>query len=93
MAASARSSAISTVVLAAQEAAIGQVSPGSTAEAVHDTAVRVLVEGLLELGLLRGSVDGVIEQDAYRHLYMHRTGHWLGLDVHDVGAYRLGSTR
>ena len=76
--------------LQAQEAAIGQVSPGSTAEAVHDTAVRVLVEGLLELGLLRGSVDGVIEQDAYRHLYMHRTGHWLGLDVHDVGAYRLG---
>ena len=79
-----------SLVLAAQEAAIGQVSPGSTAEAVHDTAVRVLVEGLLELGLLRGSVDGVIEQDAYRHLYMHRTGHWLGLDVHDVGAYRLG---
>jgi Xaa-Pro aminopeptidase len=52
--------------------------------------VRVLVEGLLELGLLRGEVDGLIEQGAYRHLYMHRTGHWLGLDVHDVGAYRLG---
>jgi Xaa-Pro aminopeptidase len=79
-----------SLVLAAQEAAIAKVSPGSTAEAVHETAVRVLVEGLLELGLLRGSVDAVIEQDAYRHLYMHRTGHWLGLDVHDVGAYRLG---
>jgi Xaa-Pro aminopeptidase len=79
-----------SLVLAAQEAAIAKVAPGSTAEAVHDTAVRVLVEGLLELGLLRGSVDGVIEQQAYRHLYMHRTGHWLGLDVHDVGAYRLG---
>jgi len=79
-----------SLVLAAQEAAITKVLPGSTAEAVHETAVRVLVEGLLELGLLRGSVDGVIEQDAYRHLYMHRTGHWLGLDVHDVGAYRLG---
>ena len=55
--------------------------PGSTAEAVHETAVRVLVEGLLELGLLRGSVDGVMEAGAYRHLYMHRTGHWLGLDL------------
>jgi Xaa-Pro aminopeptidase len=57
---------------------------------VHHTAVRVLVEGLLELGLLSGERDGIIEQGAYRHLYMHRTGHWLGLDVHDVGAYRLG---
>ena len=50
----------------------------------------MLVAGLLDLGLLAGSLDGVIEQGAYRHLYMHRTGHWLGLDVHDVGAYRLG---
>ena len=57
---------------------------------MHETAVRVLVEGLLELGLLRGSVEGVMEAGSYRHLYMHRTGHWLGLDVHDVGAYRLG---
>jgi Xaa-Pro aminopeptidase len=48
------------------------------------------VEGLLELGLLAGEPDGIIERGAYRHLYMHRTGHWLGLDVHDVGAYRLG---
>ncbi len=78
------------LVLAAQLAAIERVAPGADAEQVHDTAVRVLVEGLLELGLLNGSVDGVIEQGAYRHLYMHRTGHWLGLDVHDVGAYRLG---
>ncbi|MEA5421578.1 aminopeptidase P N-terminal domain-containing protein [Synechococcus sp. CCY9202] len=78
------------LVLAAQEAAVAVVRPEATAEQVHDTAVRVLVEGLLELGLLRGSADSVIEQGAYRHLYMHRTGHWLGLDVHDVGAYRLG---
>jgi Xaa-Pro aminopeptidase len=78
------------LVLAAQEAAVAAVAPGHTAEAVHMTAVRVLVEGLIELGLLSGSVDGVIEQGAFRHLYMHRTGHWLGLDVHDVGAYRLG---
>jgi Xaa-Pro aminopeptidase len=78
------------LVLAAQEAAIAAVAPGADAEQVHATAVRVLVEGLVELGLLAGSVDGLIEQGAYRHLYMHRTGHWLGLDVHDVGAYRLG---
>ena len=55
---------------------------------MHDRAVRVLVEGLVDLGLLVGSVDGLIEQGAYRHMYMHRTGHWLGLDVHDVGSYR-----
>jgi Xaa-Pro aminopeptidase len=82
--------ALYELVLAAQEAAVASVAPGFTAEGVHDTAVRVLVAGLLDLGLLAGSVDGVIEQGAYRHLYMHRTGHWLGLDVHDVGAYRLG---
>ena len=79
-----------SLVLAAQEAAIASVHPGQTAEDVHATAVRVMVEGLVDLGLLLGDVDGLIEQGAYRHLYMHRTGHWLGLDVHDVGAYRLG---
>ncbi len=82
--------ALYELVLAAQEAAVAAVAPGQTAEGVHDTAVRVLVEGLVELGLLSGAVDGLIEQGSYRHLYMHRTGHWLGLDVHDVGAYRLG---
>jgi Xaa-Pro aminopeptidase len=82
--------ALYELVLAAQEAAVAAVAPGQTAEGVHDTAVRVLVEGLLELGLLSGDADGIIERGAYRHLYMHRTGHWLGLDVHDVGAYRLG---
>ncbi|MEB3185049.1 MAG: aminopeptidase P N-terminal domain-containing protein [Cyanobacteriota bacterium] len=82
--------ALYELVLAAQVAAVASVAPGETAEEVHGTAVRVLVEGLLELGLLRGEADGIIEQGAYRHLYMHRTGHWLGLDVHDVGAYRLG---
>lgn len=79
-----------SLVLAAQEAAVAQVAPGGTAEQVHNTALRVLVEGLLDLGLLVGEPDSVIEQGDYRHLYMHRTGHWLGLDVHDVGAYRLG---
>jgi len=82
--------ALYELLLAAQEAAVAAVRPGATAEGVHHTAVRVLVEGLVELGLLRGAVEGLIEQGAYRHLYMHRTGHWLGLDVHDVGAYRLG---
>ncbi|MGA1303147.1 MAG: aminopeptidase P N-terminal domain-containing protein [Cyanobium sp.] len=82
--------ALYELVLAAQEAAVAAVQPGATAEGVHHTAVRMLVEGLVELGLLRGDVEGLIEQGAYRHLYMHRTGHWLGLDVHDVGAYRLG---
>ena len=79
-----------SLVLASQEAAVQAVQPGGTAEQVHATALRVLVEGLVDLGLLIGEVDGLIEQGAYRHLYMHRTGHWLGLDVHDVGAYRLG---
>ena len=87
---SAEQRALYELVLAAQEAAVAAVAPGQTAEGVHDTALRILVQGLVELGLLVGEVDGLIEQGAYRHLYMHRTGHWLGLDVHDVGAYRLG---
>ncbi len=82
--------ALYEIVLAAQSAAIKSVKPGQDAEGVHMAAVKVLVEGLLDLGLLSGNIDSVIEQGAYRHFYMHRTGHWLGLDVHDVGAYRLG---
>tara|TARA_Y100001968_G_scaffold201510_1_gene185079 strand:+ start:53550 stop:54827 length:1278 start_codon:yes stop_codon:yes gene_type:complete len=78
------------IVLEAQENAIDFVIPGKNAEDVHIAALRVLIEGLVEIGLLKGSIDSLIEQGAYRHLYMHRTGHWLGLDVHDVGAYRLG---
>ncbi|MEB3296041.1 MAG: aminopeptidase P N-terminal domain-containing protein [Cyanobacteriota bacterium] len=82
--------ALYELVLAAQETAVATVAPGNTAEGVHAAAVKVLVEGLIDLGLLIGESEGIIEQGAYRHLYMHRTGHWLGLDVHDVGAYRLG---
>ena len=82
--------ALYELVLAAQEAAVAMVAPGHTADQVHHTALRVLVAGLLDLGLLRGSVEELVENGDYRHLYMHRTGHWLGLDVHDVGAYRLG---
>jgi len=82
--------ALYELVLEAQVSAISRVRPGATAEEVHQTALRRLVDGLLDLGLLAGDADGIIERGAYRHLYMHRTGHWLGLDVHDVGAYRLG---
>jgi Xaa-Pro aminopeptidase len=74
-------------VLAAQLAAIASVRPGTTLEAVHRTALRVLVEALIAHGLVQGSVDEVIEKDAYRRFYMHRTSHWLGRDVHDVGSY------
>ena len=76
------------LVLAAQHAAFAQVRPGNTFNAPHDAAVRVLAQGLLDLGLVQGSLDAVIEAGAYRQFYMHRTGHWLGLDVHDVGDYR-----
>ncbi len=82
--------ALYQIILKAQKAAIGSVHPGGNAENIHMTALKHLVEGLVEIGLLVGDVDSLIEQEAYSHLYMHRTGHWLGLDVHDVGAYRLG---
>src|SRR5262245_5837805 len=76
-------------VLAAQLAGIAAVRPGATLEMVHNTAVRVLVEALIAHGLLSGSVDEAIEKDTYRRFYMHRTSHWLGRDVHDVGTYAL----
>jgi Xaa-Pro aminopeptidase len=75
------------VVLAAQEAALAAAKPGATLEDVHQTAVRRLAEGCVALGLLEGSADQLIASEAYRPYYMHRTSHWLGLDVHDVGAY------
>lgn len=78
------------IVLAAQEAAIAATAPGRHFMAGHDAALTVLTRGLVDLGLLQGEVDGLIEQGAYRRFYMHRTGHWLGLDVHDVGAYKDG---
>ncbi len=79
--------AVYEIVLAAQRAAIDATRPGVPFDAPHDAAVRVLVQGLIDLKLLDGSVDGAIESLAYRQFYMHRTGHWLGLDVHDVGDY------
>jgi Xaa-Pro aminopeptidase len=56
----------------------------------HDAAVKVLAQGFIDLGLLQGTLDGVLEQESYRQFYMHRTGHWLGLDVHDAGEYKVG---
>jgi len=82
--------AVYEVVLAAQLAAIDKVQPQARWNEPHDAAVRVLTEGMLDLGLLAGDVTELIEKDAYRRFYMHRTGHWLGMDVHDVGEYKLG---
>ena len=78
------------LVLDAQTAAIAATKPGATFLAPHDAAVRVLAQGMLDLKLLEGSLDGVIESGTYKRFYMHRTGHWLGLDVHDAGEYRSG---
>ena len=78
------------IVLSAQSRAIAQVQPGNPYNSIHDTAVRVITEGLVELGLLKGEIDKLIEEEKYKPFYMHRTGHWLGLDVHDVGVYQHG---
>lgn len=77
------------LVLAAQTAAIDAVRPGNHWNMPHEAAVRVLTQGMVDLKLLEGSVDGLIESDAYTRFYMHRTGHWLGLDVHDAGEYKI----
>jgi Xaa-Pro aminopeptidase len=77
------------LVLAAQAAAIGAVRPGSHWNAPHEAAVRVLTQGMVDIGLLHGEVDGLIESNAYNRFYMHRTGHWLGMDVHDAGEYKI----
>ena len=76
------------IVLAAQSAAVDSTSPSHDFNAGHEAAVRVLAQGMIDTGLLKGSLDEVIESGAYQRFYMHRTGHWLGLDVHDVGSYR-----
>lgn len=86
---SAEQKALYEVVLASQLAAIEQVYPGSDWEAPHNAAVAVIAEGLVDLGILGPDVDAVMESGSYRDYYMHKTGHWLGLDVHDVGDYQV----
>ena len=81
------------IVLEAQKQAIAQVKPGNTFNAIHDAAVRVITEGLVELGILKGEIDKLIEEEKYKPYYMHRTSHWLGLDVHDVGVYQHGEDK
>lgn len=78
------------IVLAAQAAAISVARPGARWNDPHDAALRVIARGLIDLKLCDGSVDSVLESESYKRYYMHRTGHWLGMDVHDVGAYKVG---
>ncbi|PCK09550.1 MAG: Xaa-Pro aminopeptidase [Alteromonadaceae bacterium] len=82
--------AIYQIVLDAQEAALTFVKPGNHWNEPHDASVKVIIEGLLALGLLDGDVESVIEDKSYKAFYMHRIGHWLGMDVHDVGDYKVG---
>jgi Xaa-Pro aminopeptidase len=76
------------MVLASQAAAIAVIKPGSTWNDPHDAALKVLAQGMIDLKLCQGSVDAVLESGDYKRFYMHRTGHWLGLDVHDAGEYK-----
>jgi len=77
------------LVLKAQLAAIEEVYPGNTWNAPHDRSVEVLTKGLVKLGLLKGRVPTLIKNEAYKEFYMHKIGHWLGMDVHDVGDYKI----
>lgn len=80
--------ALYEIVLAAQQAAIDVIQPGVTYDAMHQAAVQVLTQGLVRLGILQGNVDQLIEEETYKRFFMHGTGHWLGMDVHDVGRYK-----
>lgn len=77
------------LVLSAQAAAMAKVVPGNSWNDYHDAAVQTLARGFVDLGLCEGPLDRVLETEDYKRFYMHRTGHWLGLDVHDVGEYKL----
>jgi len=86
---SGRQRAIYDIVLEAQLAAIDRVKPGADFNAPHEAAVRTIAAGLKDLKLLKGSLDSIIERGNYRKFFVHRTSHWLGMDVHDVGEYRV----
>lgn len=81
--------AIYDLVLRVQKAALAVIKPGLPWNEVNDTTIRVATEGLVELGILKGNIDSLIEQNAQFQFYMHRSGHWLGLDTHDVGQYKV----
>ncbi len=85
-----RPKAIYELVLAAQLAAIEAVRPGARFDEPHQRAVRTLVGGLIDLGVLTGAADEIEQKELYKPVYMHRTSHWLGMDVHDVGLYKQG---
>ncbi|WP_395772267.1 aminopeptidase P N-terminal domain-containing protein [Arenimonas sp.] len=87
---SAAQRALYELVLAAQAECIGNARVGVPYDSIHATAVEVLTDGLLSLGLLKGALKKNIASEAYKKFYMHKTGHWIGLDVHDVGEYKLG---
>lgn len=87
---SAEQRALYDITLTAHQAALDHIGPGHEWPQAHEAAVKVLTQGLVDLKLLKGTVDGLIESGDYKRFYMHRTGHWLGLDVHDVGDYRVG---
>lgn len=82
--------ALYEITLEAQLAAIDVIKPGAHWNDSHDATVRVIAQGLKDLGLLEGDVKELIETEAYKRFYMHRAGHWLGMDVHDVGDYKVG---
>jgi len=81
--------AVYEVVLRAQKTSVEAVKPGATLKDIHDGAVRSITEGLVDIGLLNGGVDSIIEEKKHEPFYMHRTSHWLGMDVHDVGRYYI----
>jgi len=82
--------AVYEIVLEAQLAAIEKTVKGNHWNDPHDAAVRIITRGLKKIGLLKGTLPKLIKDQAYREFFMHRTGHWLGMDVHDVGDYKVG---